>query len=201
MSNAYPPGQGGPWGPQQQGPYGQNPYQPQAYGPQGYGPPQYAQAPFVFAGFWWRVLAYLIDGIVLSIPVWGLIAAVIIPMIPPEAIIQVAPGSYTVDPARLPPGVLTALFSFYGGLIVAVWLYFAVLESSSWQGTVGKKVLGIRVTDYHGQRIGFGRATGRFFSKILSAMTLYIGFLMIGFTARKQGLHDMIASTFCVRRA
>ena len=46
-----------------------------------------------------------------------------------------------------------------------------------------------------GQRIGFGRATGRYFAKFVSAMILLIGFMMVGWTQRKQGLHDLIAST------
>jgi uncharacterized RDD family membrane protein YckC len=59
--------------------------------------------------------------------------------------------------------------------------------------------LGIIVTDLEGRRIGFGRATGRYFAKILSALILGIGFLMVAFTQRKQGLHDMIAGTLVVR--
>jgi uncharacterized RDD family membrane protein YckC len=55
------------------------------------------------------------------------------------------------------------------------------------------------VTDLAGNRIGFGRATGRFFAKILSGMIMYIGFIMIGFTDRKQGLHDMLAGTLVMR--
>ena len=75
------------------------------------------------------------------------------------------------------------------------WLYFALLESSSMQGTLGKKALGMIVTDLSGNRIGFGRATGRYFGKILSAIILGIGFIMVAFTERKQGLHDLLANT------
>ena len=83
-------------------------------------------------------------------------------------------------------------------LISAVlkWLYYALLESSSWQATVGKKALGLEVTDLEGRRISFGRATGGFFGKIISAMILYIGFIMAGFTEKKQALHDMMAGTW-----
>jgi len=84
------------------------------------------------------------------------------------------------------------------GLLIG-WLYFAILESSPWQATLGKKALGLVVTDQLGQRIGFGRATGRYFAKILSALILLIGFIMVAFTERKQGLHDLIAGTFVVR--
>ena len=80
------------------------------------------------------------------------------------------------------------------------WLYFALMESSTWQGTLGKKALGLEVTDLEGRRISFGRATGRFFAKIISALILWIGFIMAGFTEKKQALHDMIAGTLVIRK-
>ena len=79
--------------------------------------------------------------------------------------------------------------------IVLSWLYSALLESSARGATLGKMVMGARVTDLSGGRISFGRATGRYFAKIISGMILAIGFIMVAFTARKQGLHDMIAGT------
>jgi uncharacterized RDD family membrane protein YckC len=85
-------------------------------------------------------------------------------------------------------------------LVIGRWLYFALQEASAAQATVGKRALGIYVTDRQGQRIGFGRATGRYFGKILSALILFIGFMMAGWTERKQALHDMLADTLVVRR-
>jgi uncharacterized RDD family membrane protein YckC len=79
-------------------------------------------------------------------------------------------------------------------------LYYALLESSTWQGTLGKRALGLEVTDLEGRRISFGRATGRFFAKIISALILWIGFIMAGFTEKKQALHDMIAGTLVIRK-
>lgn len=73
------------------------------------------------------------------------------------------------------------------------------MESSSWQGTLGKKALGLRVTDLEGNRVGFGRATGRYFAKIVSGLILFIGYIMVGFTAKKQGLHDMMVATLVYR--
>jgi uncharacterized RDD family membrane protein YckC len=84
---------------------------------------------------------------------------------------------------------------------VLQWLYFALMESSAHQATLGKMALGIIVTDMQGQRLTFGRATGRFFAKILSGCMIYIGFIMAAFTERKQALHDMIASTLVVRKS
>jgi uncharacterized RDD family membrane protein YckC len=80
------------------------------------------------------------------------------------------------------------------------WIYYAALESSAWQATLGKKVLGLRVTDLAGNRISFARASGRFFGMILSGMILGIGFLMAGFTARKQALHDILAGCLVLRQ-
>ena len=80
------------------------------------------------------------------------------------------------------------------------WIYYAALESSSWHATLGKKILGLKVTDLTGNRITFARASGRFFGKILSGMILGIGFLMAGFTARKQALHDILAGCLVLRQ-
>jgi uncharacterized RDD family membrane protein YckC len=85
-------------------------------------------------------------------------------------------------------------------LFVLAWLYYAGLESSAWQGTVGKRLLRLVVTDQYGRRIQFGRATGRFFAKIVSALALLVGYLMILFTERRQGLHDLMAGTLVVRQ-
>jgi uncharacterized RDD family membrane protein YckC len=79
------------------------------------------------------------------------------------------------------------------------WLYYAGLESSGRQATLGKMALGLAVTDVAGNRISFLRATGRYFAKILSALILLIGFIMVAFTEKKQGLHDMIAGTLVVK--
>jgi len=83
--------------------------------------------------------------------------------------------------------------------IILTWLYYALLESSAKQGTLGKIILGMKVVDYNNQRISFAQATGRHFSKIISTVILMIGFIMIAFTQRKQGLHDMIAGTLIIK--
>ncbi len=90
-----------------------------------------------------------------------------------------------------------------GSLLVFVleWLYFSYQESSTAQATIGKRVLGIKVTDLEGNRISFGRATGRYFAKIISALIILIGFIMAAFTSKKQGLHDMIAGTLVVKNS
>jgi uncharacterized RDD family membrane protein YckC len=94
-------------------------------------------------------------------------------------------------PSSIPMlGILVSLFGR--------WLYYALMESSGWQATLGKRAMGIKVTDEHGQRISFGRASGRYFAGALSYIILWVGYMMAGWTGRKQGLHDLIASTFVV---
>ena len=81
------------------------------------------------------------------------------------------------------------------------WLYFAVMESSARQATFGKAAMSLRVTNLEGQRLTFGHATGRFFAKIVSGLIpLAIGYIMAGFTEKKQALHDMIAGTLVLRK-
>src|SRR6185437_10738459 len=73
-------------------------------------------------------------------------------------------------------------------------------ESSAWQATPGKMALNMSVTDMYGRRIGFGQATGRFFGKILSGLVFDIGFMLAGWTASKQALHDLMAGCCVVRK-
>jgi uncharacterized RDD family membrane protein YckC len=80
------------------------------------------------------------------------------------------------------------------------WLYWAVLESSPWRATLGKKLFGIEVADLNGRRLSFARATGRHFAKNISLLILGIGFLMAGFTAKKQAFHDILAGCLVVRK-
>lgn len=83
---------------------------------------------------------------------------------------------------------------------VLSWLYEALQESSPAQATIGKRALGIIVTDEAGQRISFGRATGRHFGKYLSALIILIGFIMAAFTQKKQALHDIMAGTLVMKK-
>jgi uncharacterized RDD family membrane protein YckC len=80
------------------------------------------------------------------------------------------------------------------------WIYFAAMESSPLQGTLGKLALGIKVTDAAGSRVTFGQATGRWFGKWVSTLILTIGWWMAAFTPKRQALHDMMAGCVVVRR-
>lgn len=150
-------------------------------------PPAYAPAvPSTrYAGFWIRFVAFLIDALVVGIVVWP-ISGIIWLMIGMAGNVVSMPG-IGVHLVRV---IVGTVFSS-----AANWIYEAVMESSSKQATLGKMALGLKVTDLQGRRISFARATGRHFAKILSGMVLLIGYIMAGFTPRKQALHDIIAGT------
>ena len=102
---------------------------------------------------------------------------------------------------RFPQPRLGILFILIPVTIVATWLYFALMESSARQGTLGKMALGLFVTDLEGRRVSFGRATGRFFAKIITGLIpFFIGYIMAGFTAEEQALHDMIAGCLVLKK-
>ena len=149
-----------------------------------------------YAGFWRCFAAYLIDAIVVSVGVGILLIVLHLIGVPlfenVESATQVEGMSAAAEVTAKPTALAIII------AIVAEWLYFAGLESSARQATVGKMALGIRVTDLDGGRIGFVRATCRLLAKIISGLILYIGFIMAGFTARKQALHDMICGTLVV---
>ena len=187
------PGQGSQQATGQQPGYGPRP----SYGPgseyqqPGYGPgPGYDSQPGYtgygqpYAGFWKRFAAVIIDQIILNI------AMTIIGFI-------LGMGYYASGFGSAGSGRSAALSLL---TFVIAWLYYALLESSPQQATVGKMALGIVVTDVDGRRISFGKASIRWWSKILSAMILLIGYIMAGFTARKQALHDLIAGTLVVNK-
>lgn len=151
----------------------------------------------VYAGFWLRFVAIMLDGIIVGIPLFmvGVAAGAIYGF----TLGQVHSVKFVEENGELNVSFVIMEIGLVLFSILVRWLYFALQESSAAQATIGKRVLGIRVIDMKGGRIGFGRATGRFFGKYISAMTLLIGFIMAGFTERKQALHDMIASTLVIR--
>jgi len=147
-----------------------------------------------YGGFWIRVVATIIDGLVLGVVYVPLCLIFVVPII--HRVILEQQGRIETGP---PLWLFAWVPMIWLVVVVGQWLYDALLTSSAWQGTVGKKVLNLRVTDEAGNRISFARATGRHFAKIVSGMILYIGFIMVGFTQRKQGLHDIIAGTLVMK--
>jgi uncharacterized RDD family membrane protein YckC len=142
-----------------------------------------------YGGFWIRFVAVIIDALVVGIVI--LPVSVIMALMIAMAGKVVGMPTIGVHLVRVIAGVTLSS--------CANWIYEAALESSSKQATLGKLALALKVTDLAGQRISFARATGRHFAKILSGMILMIGYIMAGFTERKQALHDMIAGTLVQR--
>ena len=95
-----------------------------------------------------------------------------------------------------------ALLTIYGAYFIAMtaasWLYFGLMESSPWQATLGKRAVGIMVTDTEGKRISFARASGRYFASWLSTLVAFVGYILGAITVRKQTLHDLIVRTVVI---
>jgi uncharacterized RDD family membrane protein YckC len=156
--------------------------------------------PLPYGGFWLRFVALLIDGLILGIPFMFVVIV---------AMFFLGGFGFMMHRNPVDPRVAAALV---GPLIVGYffvmliflgleWLYFAGMESSERQATFGKAAMSLRVTDLEGGRLSFGHATGRFFAKIVSGLIPFaIGYIMAGFTAKKQALHDIIAGTLVLRK-
>ena len=120
----------------------------------------------IYAGFWQRFMAGIIDLIIL------IVIEVILIFIP----------------------IIGWILSFF-----VTWLYFAIQHSSTNQATFGMRALDIKITNEKHGKIGFWRASGNFYLTVFSSLILLIGFFMIAFTSRKQGLHNLISRTLCIK--
>jgi uncharacterized RDD family membrane protein YckC len=136
--------------------------------------PVAAQRNLKYAGFWIRVGAYLLDVIIL-------------------AVINFFMGLMSSPDYSMLGGtnIILSLVQLCIGVI-----YFSAMESSTRQATLGKMAVGIKVGDANGEQVTFGNALGRYFAKILSGLILFIGFMMVGWDPKKQGLHDRLADTY-----
>lgn len=146
--------------------------------PSALGPRVVTRTEVAYAGFWRRLLAYLIDGV--------LIAGVEIALA--RAVYALAPDDFQ---ALANVGPVTAAIA---------WAYFALMESSPAQGTLGKLALNLYVSDTHGDPVTFRRAIFRNLFKNLSTLVLFVGWVLAAFTPRKQALHDILAGTLVLRR-
>jgi uncharacterized RDD family membrane protein YckC len=147
-----------------------------------------------YGGFWIRFVAIFIDAIIVQLATapfrflmfGGLVA-----------------GGWFPMHGRMYPEDFAPLFIAGGKVFLidraAWWLYEALMISSAKQATVGKMAFGLKVTDSQGQRLSFAHATGRHFAKYISFLTMCIGFIMAGFTEKKQALHDLIAGTLVIK--
>lgn len=149
---------------------------------------------FYYSGFWRRFVAMVIDGFIFT---------------PIAVALFASTGVFGMilhpDPDQDFGGVLAAMFgvTIIGMLFILLlghWLYYTLMESSRYRATLGKMALGCIVTDLSGNRISFARANGRFFGKWISSAIFNIGYLMAGFTEKKQALHDILASTLVIQK-
>jgi uncharacterized RDD family membrane protein YckC len=154
-----------------------------------------------YAGFWLRFLACVIDSLILGaalmvllVPLFFLFGGIaILESVPRHRFGGLAPGEVL--------GFVWLILMLVCVSTLAKWLYYAYLESGEKQATWGKQALGVYVTDLAGNRVTLGRASGRFFARIVTGLIpLGIGYIMAGFTERRQALHDMIASCLVLRR-
>jgi uncharacterized RDD family membrane protein YckC len=161
-----------------------------------------------FAGFWWRALAFMVDGIVLAAMRWALRAGTGLDDLHVTFGTHEAGG---ISNIAYVPVQFSARYPEFGDIHLhgSSWLslaslllgvaYFVLLEASPWQATVGKRICRLRVTDIHGRRISVLRSLSRYLAKFLSSLIFGIGFLMAGWTRRKQALHDLLADTLVMR--
>jgi uncharacterized RDD family membrane protein YckC len=154
-----------------------------------------------YAGFWKRFLAVIIDGIIIGCVRWILIAPILLSMgIGVASEIQSLDSD---DPSTALPiiGTIMAMAGISAVISTTIWiLYNSFMEASKYQGSVGKLALGIIVTDISGNKLNFSKAFVRNICKIISSMILCIGYIMAGFTDKKQALHDIIANTLVVNK-
>lgn len=155
----------------------------------------------IYAGFWLRFVAYVIDYIIIYvvqsfvfIPVLGLLGITFASNLENMGDMSDAETM----------GMFATMMAFAGATallttIIAI-LYWSLMESSKYQATVGKLALGLKVTDMEGKNLDLTKSLIRNACKIISGMILFVGYIMAGFTEKKQGLHDMIAGTLVVKK-
>ena len=143
-----------------------------------------------YAGFWLRLAAYILDSLLLGFTAG---VAVFMPLM--------SRGAISADnPWEIYTGTTQQFFALRLLILMIQWVYFAVLESSPWQASLGKRLLGLKVTDLDGRRISFARASARYFCTLLSGFILMAGFIMIAFTQKKQALHDILTGCLVIKR-
>lgn len=145
-----------------------------------------------YAGFGQRFAAILIDGVIIG-AVAMIVGFVLGALFFTSAGLNTIISGEELDDGTIIMGILSYIF-FVFMILIGSWLYFALQESSTKMGTIGKRAMGIVVTDMDGNRISFARASGRYFGKIISGSIMYVGYIMAAFTERKQALHDMISN-------
>jgi uncharacterized RDD family membrane protein YckC len=164
-------------------------------------PVAYTSPQVQFAGFWLRVVAYLIDGIVMGLAFMALFIPFAVLTGLAGVLSNIHPGDDPRDVGAVLGGTFfLGIFAIVALGVVGAWIYHARMESSSWEATLGKKIVKLRVTGMNGERVTFGRASGRHFAKLITGLIpLGIGFALAGLTEKRQAIHDMLASCLVLR--
>ncbi|MBK7855695.1 MAG: RDD family protein [Bacteroidetes bacterium] len=144
---------------------------------------------FLYAGFWRRFLAMFIDSLIL-----GLVSSIVF---------SNSQFKFSSDEPFMVFDTIPLFYSFnlLGGIasFILNLIYYAALESSKYQATLGKMAMGIKVIDADGNRLSSQKAIVRYVCKIISAIILFIGYIMAAFDSKKQALHDKIADTLVIK--
>jgi len=148
-----------------------------------------------YASFGRRLVAAIIDGIIIAVPV-GILSAIFGA--------SLFGAASTSDDGELGAAAGMAFMGASAGIqllsLALQVLYFAYFESTEKQASIGKQAMGIQVVSVNGQRLSFTHALGRSAAKLISGFICLIGYIMAAFTEKKQGLHDMIAGTLVVNK-
>ena len=164
-------------------------------------PPVLTQSNVVYASFISRLVAMLIDGLIIGC-IQGIIITPILAAMGLGIASTVSGSEELSDEATV--GLIGAIIAAVGSIVLIVYaislFYYAIMESSKAQASLGKMALGIKVTDLDGNRISFGKAFLRAIGKLISSSIMLIGYIMAAFTEKKQGLHDIIANTIVVKK-
>ncbi len=151
-----------------------------------------------YAGFWLRVGAFVIDAIVLAVVYLLLIIPLDSSFAPDPEYEFTAPGAVAEEPAAL-ESLLVLDFSQLILILTAI-VYFAMMEASRYQASLGKMALELKVTDARGGRLTLAKALLRNVSKMLSSLPLMAGHIVTAFTKKKQALHDLIAGALVIKQ-
>ncbi len=140
-----------------------------------------------YAGFWIRVAAAIIDGLLLGV------VNVALGMLVGFALGSRFMLSPNPDPQQLGRFIIFEAVLYFLGL--AIGATYETLMVGKYGATLGKMACGLKVVTPEGEPISYLKAFGRYFAKMLSYLICYIGCIMVGFDDEKRGLHDRICNT------
>ena len=143
----------------------------------------------LYAGFWLRGCAFAIDTFILS-----MIFGMIVSYYPMQ--LMIFPDANAQSLLAFPRVTLAG----FALLFAIMWAYYVLFETSSWQGTPGKRLFRLYVADLAGKKITFSRSSIRYFGRKISEATFLVGYIVAGFTEKKQALHDILAGSIVLRR-